>query len=320
MIKLKELIKVYTSPFFFLLGYLFFVLSKKNPNFIHQSYVKSYCLTSGIVSELITTLIKIRNKFNFWKNTNVNSLELNKLKKGGYVVLKNYIEDQKIQKLYNLTNSLECSYNKTQKKEDKVIYDEKIHKLPSYGYETSDLIRTDEIKDLIKFFRNSKIINLVESYFESKAYILDLNMWWSNVSNKVDSFSAQDFHFDLDSIKFLKVFIYLKDVTENKGPHVYVEGSHKLFSKPYEILKRGYSRVSDSEILKYYDQIKIHKIVGKKGTIIIGDTKCFHKGLVPKDGNRLIFELTFSNSKFGSKKINNVFLDDYIAMNNSQNV
>ena len=107
-------------------------------------------------------------------------------------------------------------------------------------------------------------------------------MWWSNVSNKVDSFSAQDFHFDLDSIKFLKVFIYLKDVTENKGPHVYVEGSHKLFSKPYEILKRGYSRVSDSEILKYYDQIKIHKIVGKKEPLLLEIQNVFIKALFQK--------------------------------------
>ena len=315
MKKLRELIKIYTSPIFFILGYFLFIFSKKNPNFIQQSYVKSYCLTSGFVSELITSFIKIKNKTKYSKNLNPKDTELYKLQNKGYVVLENYIEDQKVQKLYDLTNLLKCSYNKTGKKEEKVIYDEKIHKLPTYGYETYDLVKTNEIKDLINFFKNSKIINLVESYFESKAYVLDLNMWWSNVSSKVDSFSAQDFHFDLDSIKFLKVFIYLKDVNENKGPHVYVEGSHKTFSKPYEILKKGYSRVPDSEILKYYDQIKIHKIIGKRGTIIIGDTKCFHKGLVPTEGNRLIFELTFSNSKFGSKKVNNMFLDDYIQSN-----
>lgn len=287
---------------------------------MQQSYVRSYCLTSGLISDLITSIIKIKHKFKSYNNRNFNDEDLRILKDKGYVIIKDYLDDQFIEKIYYLTSSLKCSYNKTQNTSEKVIYDENIHKLPAYGYETSDLVKTKEINDLIKFFKKSKIINLVESYFESKAYILDVNMWWSNVSDKIDSYSAQDFHFDLDSIKFLKVFIYLKDVTENEGPHVYVEGSHKSFTKPYDILKRGYSRVSDDEISKYYDYKKIQKVIGKKGTIFIGDTKCFHKGLVPTKGNRLIFELTFSNSKFGSKKINNVFLDDYIKMNFSHNI
>lgn len=319
MTKFKELFKIYLSPIVFIFGYFLFIFFKKNPNYMQQSYVKSYCLTSGLISDLITSIIKIKYKFKTSINLNLNDEELLNLKDKGYVTLKDNLDDQLIEKMHYLTSTLKCSYNKTQNYYEKVIYDQNIHKLPAYGYETSDLIKTKEVNDLIKFFKKSKIISLVENYFESKAYVLDLSMWWSNVSSKVDSFSAQDFHFDLDSIKFLKVFIYLKDVTENEGPHVYVEGTHKSFTKPYEILKRGYSRVSDDEISKYYDYKKIHKVIGKKGTIFIGDTKCFHKGLVPLKSNRLIFQLIFSNSKFGSKKINNLFLDDYINSNLSYN-
>ena len=59
-------------------------------------------------------------------------------------------------------------------------------------------------------------------------------MWWSSKSNFNDPKSAQEFHFDLDSIKWLKFFIYLTDVEANTGPHIYVKGTHnskKRFNK-----------------------------------------------------------------------------------------
>ena len=48
----------------------------------------------------------------------------------------------------------------------------------------------------------------------------------------------------------------------------------------------------------------------KKGTLIIGDTSCFHKGEKPKTKERLIFECTFSNDLFGNKEISN--LNNYL--------
>ena len=320
MSKLKESIKVYSSPFFFIFGYLVFIFSKKNYNFIQQSYVKSYCLTSGFISDIITIIIKIKHKLKFSKKIHTDFQNTIILKENGYLILDNYLEDKCLTNLINLTNILKCSYNRTKNLSEKVIYNENIHTLPTYGYDTFDLIKTNEVRSLIKYFNENKVVNIIENYFGSTPYILDVNMWWSNISKKLDSYSAQDFHFDLDSIKFLKIFIYLKDVSDNEGPHVYVKGTHRTFNKPYKLLKRGYSRISDEEISKYYDDNKIQKITGKKGTIIIGDTTCFHKGLVPTKGNRLIFEITFSNSQYGSKKINNVFLDNYLKNNQLYNL
>ena len=119
------------------------------------------------------------------------------------------------------------------------------------------------------------------------------------LSKKADSEAAQMFHFDLDRIKWLKFFIYLTDVNINSGPHVYVSGTHKPFSKPYKFMLRGYKRILDEEINNSYEQSRINTICGDKGTIIIGDTSCYHKGLPPLNGNRLIFEFELSNSSFG---------------------
>ena len=47
----------------------------------------------------------------------------------------------------------------------------------------------------------------------------------------------QLYHFDLDEIKMVKI-LYLSDVEINDGPHCYIKGSHKLFSKPYSLMKK----------------------------------------------------------------------------------
>ena len=70
MKKLIESIKFYTSPFFFIFGYLYFLIFKKNYNFTYQSYVRTYCLTSGTVSEIISIIIKFVNKLKLSKIPN----------------------------------------------------------------------------------------------------------------------------------------------------------------------------------------------------------------------------------------------------------
>ena len=124
-------------------------------------------------------------------------------------------------------------------------------------------------------------------------------MFWSTTySKKPSKDAAQWFHFDLDRVSWLKVFIYLTDVGIENGPHCYIEGSHKVGSKPYELLKRGYVRISDKEISHFYGKSKIKLMTGKKGDIFIGNTKAWHKGTNLKQGNRLVLQLQYTNSFF----------------------
>ena len=99
----------------------------------------------------------------------------------------------------------------------------------------------------------------------------------------------------------IKFFIYLNDV-ENKdhGPHSFIKKSHKVFSKPYKILIKRYQRISDKEIFKSYNQEYEKMILGKAGTLAIGDTLAFHKGHNPRTKIRKVLTIEFSNSLFGS--------------------
>jgi hypothetical protein len=123
-------------------------------------------------------------------------------------------------------------------------------------------------------------------------------MWWSFPSKKVDTIGGQLFHFDLDRIKFLKIFIYITDVDTKNGPHCYVSGTNKIFSKK-KFMPRGYKRIPDSEIKANFEEYRIKKICGDKGTVVFADTSCFHKGEPIIEKNRLILELEYSNSLFG---------------------
>ena len=71
-------------------------------------------------------------------------------------------------------------------------------------------------------------------------------------------------------------------------------------------------RIDDYEIENYYGKNKIKLVVGKSGTLIAGDTSCFHKGTPVKNKSRLIFEFELANSLFGAQN----FLDLRIANNN----
>jgi len=302
MIRLLKLLRLFFKPFIFIFGYIYFLVFKKNFYFVYQSYVATYCATSGFVSQLLSSLISLINKiFSKNKKTSQELIDIsNQLKKKGYVIFEKKIKEDLLLELINLTKELKCNYSKYDLKSPRVIFNDKIHFEPSYYYDQLELLNQKAVKDVIKFLMN---LNISDAYFDSKSYLMAVNMWWSTVGEKSDTYSAQEFHFDLDSIKWLKYFIYLTDVTPESGPHVYVEGSHKSFSKPYSLLKKGYARIKDDEIEDHFGKEKIHKIIGKKGTLVVGDTSCFHKGMVPKKNSRLIFEITLSNSLFRNPSI-----------------
>ena len=98
----------------------------------------------------------------------------------------------------------------------------------------------------------------------------------------------------------MKFFVYLTDVDISSGPHCYIEGTHRPKSKK-NFLKKGYVRIPDNEIKMNYPSEIIKEIKGEAGTIIVGDTSCFHKGLPPINSKRLILEFEYSNSLFGSE-------------------
>ncbi|MFN8018495.1 MAG: phytanoyl-CoA dioxygenase family protein [Acidimicrobiales bacterium] len=119
-------------------------------------------------------------------------------------------------------------------------------------------------------------------------------MWWSAaIGEEASSAAAQLFHFDLDRLRFLKVFVFLTDVDEHNGPHVYVEGSHR--DRPPEMRRDG--RHSDAEVEAAYPG-RSRVLTGPRG--LPGRHHRHAQGQGLERGHRLVFQLEYATSLFGA--------------------
>lgn len=274
----------------FYFGFYVFKITKKNFFFSYRSLVNLYCLTNGYF------LQKINDKESTTRNSSI-SKDLTKindlLKKYGYHKLKKPLEKKKIDALKKLSFELDADYNG-----EKIKFDPKNVITNKYNFNPNDLINNTVVQDLIM---NSYFIDVARNYLGSEPIFDFSAMWWNTDSSNISQDAAQEYHFDLDRLKWLKMFIYLTNVDSDNGPHCYISGTHIPGSKPIDIVKRGYVRINDRELEQYYDSDRIIEVIGPEGTIVFGDTLCWHKGKKIISGNRLVFQLEFTSSLFGLK-------------------
>ena len=111
---------------------------------------------------------------------------------------------------------------------------------------------------------------------------------------------------------WVKVFIYLTDVSLDNGPHVYVPKSH--LGLPLEL---SYDRrITESEAVRFFEHGAV--LQGDAGTIIIADTSGLHKAMTVKSGMRHILELDFSNSLFGAETPININAQNILDENKNR--
>jgi len=125
-----------------------------------------------------------------------------------------------------------------------------------------------------------------------------VTMWWSAaVTGTADrSTAAQQFHADLDRLRFVKFFAYLTDVGRDQGPHVYVRGSHRR--RPTAL--RADRRFTDDEVQARFPARDLVSIEGPAGTVFAADTSGLHKGLPLSDGHRLVVQVEFASGLLGA--------------------
>ncbi len=149
-----------------------------------------------------------------------------------------------------------------------------------------------------KLSNDPLLIYLASKHVGAKVQPIDSTLWYSFASDEPSADAAQLFHYDLDTLKWLKIFVYLTDVGPDGGPHEYVPASHKPGAKPHQLMDRDYARLADQDIDEYCEQAR-KVICGEKGTVILGDTRCFHKGRAVNVGYRLIFSPIYAASRIG---------------------
>lgn len=218
------------------------------------------------------------------------------LNENGYIKFAKKLPQEICNNLYNYAlktgSKIPPAYDKN------IIYDPLNPLAEIYRFDINDLMNNKDIQNLIM---DPVLINIARNYFQSEPVCDFPAMWWSTAFSKnASSEAAQLYHFDMDRIKWLKIFIYLNDVDFNNGPHGYIRGSHKVGAKPKNILERGYVRVEDKELAQFYKKEDFVTVTGQQGEIFAGDTKCWHKGNPLKSGHRLVLEFQYSDYLFGA--------------------
>jgi ectoine hydroxylase-related dioxygenase (phytanoyl-CoA dioxygenase family) len=167
-----------------------------------------------------------------------------------------------------------------------------------YDYDPNRLLDNGDVQALLA---DASLLSLAQEYLGSAPIADVLSMWWhTNYHKQPDSMAAQFFHFDMDRIKWLKVFIYLTDVGPENGPHSFVSGSHRTGGIPTAVLRKGYARLTDEEVHDHYPAERCLQLCAPRGSIIVEDTRGLHKGQHVTGAPRLMLQLQFSNSIFGT--------------------
>jgi hypothetical protein len=218
--------------------------------------------------------------------------------KGKFKLLKFFY----VKYLVNYIESLKY-YLYEKKNFDFIISDKKFYEIENHGLQFLDKIDLNSIK-FINFNNNIKKnkflefneinFNLGEKFaknhgfhFLAKKYLstpkcnLLISSW--NTYGCTDKYQIKTnlWHRDRDGIKVLKFFIYLTDVNENCGQHLYILGSHK--KKPLRFVPQF--RFENKTIEKYFNNKNIINVFGDKGTCFMEDTTGLHRGTNPLLGN-----------------------------------
>lgn len=130
------------------------------------------------------------------------------------------------------------------------------------------------------------VLEAVQSALGCRPTISYMAAWWSVASND-DALHAELFHRDYDDWRFIKLFIYLTEVDQGAGPHIYVRGSHR------ENRLMPIRRYSDDEVASAFGRDRFVQFEGGPGTSFLENTFGFHRGLPARTAPRLIFQVVY---------------------------
>ena len=172
-------------------------------------------------------------------------------------------------------------------------------------YEAADVV---EAPHLGRIANHPDVLARVAGYLEVPPTIQYYTSWWSFAGRKAPK-EAQMYHFDRACYRFLKLFVFLTDVTMGSGPHCYVEGSgrHAEWQKRLDEFRRTdpqkadhiwsklqVHRKEDAEVEACFGLENIRHLCGRAGEAFLVNTAGFHKGILPKSSDRLVFQALYT--------------------------
>lgn len=318
----KKVVRFFLDINLFFYGCFYYWIFHKTPPKSYLAMIRLHCLSGGRMTDFfVFCLSKMRKKIEFDK-LNLPEVFLSgrtemevsgiveKIQENGYYIFDEKMPSKIMDHLYNIAMTSPCDLDDINTKRNKrEFFDSKNPKASRYNVPTEVLLNDAIVQSI---FLDKTLLNIASGYLKSLPILDICALWLSPAWAKEASVeAAQKYHFDMDRLKWIKFFVYLVDVDEKNGPHVFVKGTHKYDKRQNHLLKGGYVRLEDAEVENVFlDQVV--KITGKRGTMFLADTRALHKGLLPSFGYRVAFQLEFTSSLFGGfyKKYENIHLKD----------
>jgi len=242
-------------------------------------------------SKLIGKATLTNSKSLFIKDANKKVHSAN-LIKHGYTILDYKLNEEAVNTIIEYSRRIECHdpYRPQLEPIDPSA--------PPKDTHVAHFSRTDLVnfKPILNIANDPALLEVVQEFLGAKPTISNINMWWS-FGGKEQAEHAQLFHRDFDDWKFCKLFIYLTDVTDTSGPHIYVKDSSNSAKL------RKIRRYSDAEVENAFGKENILSFTDKRGAAFLVDTFGFHKGLLPKVEDRLLLQVQYS--------LNPILIEEY---------
>jgi hypothetical protein len=274
------------------------------PMFAHTDRVFMTAQTGGFYSELMHELVKIHRPLILPSgSTGFLGMEdgaalgraLDGLHADGYHLFERRVPDQALDELvkYSLDAPADCFPPQAGEGGSGRV-DLNNEAADGYQLDPQSVLDCPEVQELLA---DPSLLTVAANYLGCTPVLGMVVMRWSFPSSRAPSVDlAQYFHWDDDWIRWLKFFIYLTDVDDGSGPHVYIRGSHRAGTKPRELLARGYARISDKDMKPFYPDASVVTLEAPRGTLFAGDTRCWHKGLNPSRSRRLLLQFNYADT------------------------
>jgi hypothetical protein len=246
-------------------------------------YYSQRLVTVPVLRKLIATLIAgviriIHGKISL-EADNGNAA---KLKRDGLVLLGELLSSQQCGDIHTFL----CNKHLSDRygTDERFMLDRRPDQVRMAEYDLGDVI---DCPHILALANSDHLLGVAERYLGCKPTLSSLVLRWSFPTD-TPAGNVQRFHRDADDWRYLKVMIYLTDVGESDGPHVYVLGTHKE-AAPVRI------RVEDdAAIHRRYGCDAVHVVTGQQGTGFVVDTAGIHKGEMPQERSRLMLQIQYS--------------------------
>ncbi len=148
-----------------------------------------------------------------------------------------------------------------------------------------------------RFALQEELMAIADAYFRMHTHVRYYNVW-HNFANEGSLRESQLWHRDREDFLILKVFVYLSDVDPGAGPFSYAPGTHQLGNvrgePPFE-LQRGVARSDDAQMAELVPADRWITACGGAGTVVLADTRGYHRGGVARTSDRLLYTCMFTS-------------------------